>query len=156
MIVIIQLGLVAISQGFFIVAAFKNHMVLPVWAQILQQFVGFLTNSFIGPMYATGLTLFYYDQRIRKEGYDIEWMMEAAGLAWPPRWSGIDAEKPQQPALWAVTPEAVAASPDTLTVQAAVPAAEVAANTDEGAATAQQAAADPAEPTPPGIDHEQH
>jgi hypothetical protein len=25
--------------------------------------------------------LFYYDQRIRKEGFDIEWMMEQAGLA---------------------------------------------------------------------------
>ncbi len=26
------------------------------------------------------LTLIYYDQRIRREGYDIEWMMRAAGL----------------------------------------------------------------------------
>ena len=24
--------------------------------------------------------LFYYDQRIRKEGFDIEWMMQQAGL----------------------------------------------------------------------------
>ena len=30
--------------------------------------------------YATGFTLFYYDQRVRKEGFDIEWMMQAAGL----------------------------------------------------------------------------
>jgi membrane protease YdiL (CAAX protease family) len=30
------------------------------------------------------LVLFYYDQRIRKEGYDIEWMMQQAGLAQPP------------------------------------------------------------------------
>jgi hypothetical protein len=35
----------------------------------------------IGPIYSTGLTLFYYDQRIRKEGFDIEWMMQAAGLS---------------------------------------------------------------------------
>jgi len=34
-------------------------------------------------MYATGLTLFYYDQRIRKEGFDIERMMEAAGMTAP-------------------------------------------------------------------------
>lgn len=40
-----------------------------------------MTNTFIGPIYSTGLTLFYYDQRIRKEGFDIEWMMRAAGLA---------------------------------------------------------------------------
>jgi len=40
----------------------------------------FFSNALIGPIYAIGLTLFYYDQRIRKEGYDIEWMMQAAGL----------------------------------------------------------------------------
>jgi hypothetical protein len=27
------------------------------------------------------LLLFYYDQRVRKEGFDIEWMMQQAGLA---------------------------------------------------------------------------
>jgi hypothetical protein len=75
----IQLGLVAVTQVLFLVAAFKQHG-LPAWVQVLQQLVGFVTNSFIGPMYATGLTLFYYDQRVRKEGYDIEWMMEAAGM----------------------------------------------------------------------------
>ncbi|HXR38290.1 MAG TPA: hypothetical protein VN776_04330 [Terracidiphilus sp.] len=82
----IQIGLVIITQVFFIVAAFaavKRHAEVPMWLQIAQQIVGFFTNSFIGPMYATGLTLFYYDQRIRKEGYDIEWMMEAAGMTPP-------------------------------------------------------------------------
>jgi hypothetical protein len=33
-----------------------------------------------GPLYPIALTLFYYDQRIRHEGYDIERMMDAAGL----------------------------------------------------------------------------
>jgi len=82
----IQLGLVLITQVFFIFAAFaavKKHAELPVWMLALQQLVGFFTNSFIGPMYATGLTLFYYDQRIRKEGFDIERMMEAAGMTAP-------------------------------------------------------------------------
>jgi hypothetical protein len=51
--------------------------------QAAEQVIGFFTNSFIGPMYATGLTLFYYDQRIRKEGFDIEWMMQAAGMTVP-------------------------------------------------------------------------
>jgi hypothetical protein len=80
----IQLGLVLVTQAFFFIALITHKGVLPVWAQIAQQVVGFLTNSFIGPMYATGLTLFYYDQRIRKEGYDIEWMMQAAGMTPPP------------------------------------------------------------------------
>ena len=83
---VIQLGFVAITQVFFLVAMFaavKRHGELPIWLQVTQQLVGFCTNTFIGPMYATGLTLFYYDQRIRKEGFDIEWMMEAAGMTAP-------------------------------------------------------------------------
>jgi hypothetical protein len=32
------------------------------------------------PIYSIALTLFYYDQRIRKEGYDIEWLMQQAAM----------------------------------------------------------------------------
>jgi len=86
LIVAIQIGLVLMAQIFFIVAAVRmpGH-VLPAWLLALQQLVGFFTNSFIGPMYAIGLTLFYYDQRVRKEGFDIEWMMQAAGMTPPER-----------------------------------------------------------------------
>jgi hypothetical protein len=88
LIVAIQIGLVLLSQVFFVVVAFKQPgHVLSASMQALQQIVAFFTNSFIGPMYATGLTLFYYDQRVRKEGYDIEWMMQAAGLT-PPEPAG--------------------------------------------------------------------
>ena len=38
----------------------------------------------IGPIYPIALTLIYYDQRIRREGFDIEWSMRAAGLTVPP------------------------------------------------------------------------
>jgi len=93
---------------------------VPVWMQIAQQVVGFFTNSFIGPMYATGLTLFYYDQRVRKEGFDIEWMMEAAGMnapvpvpeappgAAPP---DSNAEEPAAPALQGAVSETEASQP---------------------------------------------
>jgi hypothetical protein len=53
---------------------------LPIGWMVFQQLGVFFSNALIGPIYAIGLTLFYYDQRIRKEGYDIEWMMQAAGL----------------------------------------------------------------------------
>jgi hypothetical protein len=76
----IEVALLAITQSFFIFFAFKNHGELPTWASVLQQIVAFATNSFILPIYATGITLFYYDLRVRKEGFDIEWMMQAAGL----------------------------------------------------------------------------
>lgn len=64
---------------------FFRHPGQPVSVAMLavQQVAGFVTNTLIGPIYATGLTLFYYDQRIRKEGFDIEWMMQAAGLEAP-------------------------------------------------------------------------
>jgi hypothetical protein len=78
---IIAMGLTLLAQAFFFVAIFKHHGVLPAWMRALQQVVSFATTTFIGPMYATGLTLFYYDQRVRKEGFDIEWMMQAAGMA---------------------------------------------------------------------------
>ena len=76
--------LVAITQVFVFVAAIKHPgQLLSPGTQALSQVIGFFTNTFLGPIYAMGVTLFYYDQRIRKEGYDIEWMMQAAGLAAP-------------------------------------------------------------------------
>lgn len=83
LIAVIQIGLVLFTQIFFIVMAIKQHGQLPAWAQATQQVIGFFTNTFVGPMWATGFTLFYYDQRVRKEGFDIEWMMQAAGLKVP-------------------------------------------------------------------------
>jgi hypothetical protein len=80
---VLQAGLVLVSQIFFIWAAYKNHFVLPPGLRALQQIISFFTDAFVFPILATGITLFYYDQRIRKEGYDIEWMMQAAGLTAP-------------------------------------------------------------------------
>jgi hypothetical protein len=77
---IIDLGLTGITQGFFIVIGIKHHGVLPVWMTVLQQILAFLTNTFVGPIFATGFALFYYDQRVRKEGFDIERMMQSAGM----------------------------------------------------------------------------
>ena len=77
---IVHYLLVGITQGFFIVVGIKHQGVIPVWMRVAQQFLAFLTNTFVQPIYATGFTLFYYDQRVRKEGYDIERMMQTAGM----------------------------------------------------------------------------
>jgi hypothetical protein len=71
--------------GFpFIAFAFKHPgQPVPLVMLAVQQVATFIVNTFIGPIYSAGLTLFYYDQRIRKEGYDIERMMLAAGLTLP-------------------------------------------------------------------------
>lgn len=81
--IIIQFGLTGLTQGFFVVVGIKHHGVVPVWMSVVQQFLAFLTNTFVGPIYATGFTLFYYDQRVRQEGYDIELMMQTAGMTQP-------------------------------------------------------------------------
>jgi hypothetical protein len=139
LIVAIEIGLLTISQAFFFIemmAAIKNHGELPVWIQITQQIVGFLTNSFIGPIYATGITLFYYDQRIRKEGFDIERMMEAAGMTAPPLTvEAQPADAPAEPSLEPMQPE--------------TPTAEAYADTGPFAQPAPAASATPAEPAEP-------
>ena len=41
----------------------------------LQAVGGFLTASVVGPLLTIALTLLYYDQRVRKEGFDLQLMM---------------------------------------------------------------------------------
>jgi uncharacterized membrane protein len=41
----------------------------------------FAVQTLVKPIYGIALVLFYYDQRIRLEGFDIEWMMQQAGMA---------------------------------------------------------------------------
>ena len=48
--------------------------------QIVASFGGSFSGAFVLPIYSIALTLFYYDQRIRKEGYDVEWLMEQAAV----------------------------------------------------------------------------
>lgn len=63
----------------------------PAHAQVLGQITIFLiygamfaVRALTKPVYGIALTLFYFDARIRKEGFDIEWMMQQAGLAYTP------------------------------------------------------------------------
>ena len=81
LIAVIAIGLVGITQFPFLIAVFRHPKEpLSFGTQVLQQVMSFFTGTLIGPIYAIGLTLFYYDQRIRKEGFDIVWMMQGAGL----------------------------------------------------------------------------
>jgi hypothetical protein len=42
--------------------------------------VSALSSALIKPIYSIGLTLFYYDARVRKEGFDIERMLERSSM----------------------------------------------------------------------------
>lgn len=95
LIVAIQMGLGLIAQAPFFVAVVRYHGHPPITILALQQIANFFINTLVGPIYATGITLFYYDQRVRKEGFDILWMMQAAGLTAPQG----EAEKLPEPAV---------------------------------------------------------
>jgi hypothetical protein len=62
---------------------------LPTKAQllglVLQHLGGFIAGVVAGPIATTAIALIYYDQRVRKEAFDLQHMMEAMGQqAQPP------------------------------------------------------------------------
>jgi len=114
LVILVELALVLFTQGFFIFDIFRHHGELPVGLRLVQQIISFLTTTFVMPMLATGLTLFYFDQRVRKEGFDIEWMMQAAGLTVPPPAPAVDspaASEPGNPAVADSSPAEPGRSP---------------------------------------------
>jgi len=46
----------------------------PESVMIISQIMTFLAGSLILPLYTIAMTLFYYDIRIRREGFDLEFM----------------------------------------------------------------------------------
>jgi len=52
-------------------------------AEVTRAVTDLVLQVALAPISAIALVLFYYDQRIRKEGFDIEWMMQQAGLTQP-------------------------------------------------------------------------
>jgi hypothetical protein len=67
-------------------------------ATVVGLILGFLARVImqilIQPVPVIALVLFYFDQRVRKEGYDIELMMEQAGLT-----SQAETARPAEPGL---------------------------------------------------------
>jgi hypothetical protein len=59
---------------FALIAKSRGHVAPGVTIYTLV--VSFICSTLMKPIYGIGLTLFYYDARIRKEGYDVEWMLE--------------------------------------------------------------------------------
>lgn len=57
--------------------AARNHHVVgtPVWSQIAIPIGSFLSQCLAGPLMTIGLSLLYYDQRVRKEAFDLQHMM---------------------------------------------------------------------------------
>lgn len=57
----------------------------PLWSQIIEMVASFLASTLSTPISLIAFSLVYYDQRVRKEAFDLTLMMEAIGQAPPPR-----------------------------------------------------------------------
>lgn len=56
---------------------FGNQTVIVSAAQAFSAIGQFISGSLVGPLVTIALTLIYYDQRVRKEGFDLQLMMAA-------------------------------------------------------------------------------
>jgi hypothetical protein len=74
----------------------------------------FAVRALTKPIYGIALTLFYFDQRIRKEGFDIEWMMQQAGWVTTPEPARVAVPEEVQPAAIDGTPGLAALEPRPL------------------------------------------
>jgi hypothetical protein len=48
---------------------------IPLWSQIAFPVGGFFSQILVGPLMTIGLSLLYYDERVRKEAFDLQHMM---------------------------------------------------------------------------------
>jgi hypothetical protein len=63
---------------FFVTAGlrvFRHPATVGSFARVLQAAGAFFSASLLGPLVTVAFTLIYYDQRVRKEGFDLQLMM---------------------------------------------------------------------------------
>jgi hypothetical protein len=72
-----------VSASFVVFAAYRILMASTHSSDLSKAMMlipGFTASIFASPLLPIALTLIYYDQRIRQEGFDIETMMDRAGM----------------------------------------------------------------------------
>jgi len=76
---------------------------------LMLQYVGvFIASSLASPLAAIAVTLIYYDERVRKEAFDLQWMMVLmGGQSQQPAQQQPPAQEPPPPEETAVTPPAI-------------------------------------------------
>lgn len=77
---VLQLPALLASNSVVMTAKTHLSILATVWVYIAD----FLGGAIAGPIATIALVLVYYDQRVRKEAFDLQLMMEAVGTAAPP------------------------------------------------------------------------
>ena len=86
----LALSMVSWLPGQFYVAFFRGRSFMT--AILLRSLGSFFAGVLAGPISTIAVALVYYDQRIRKEAFDLQWMMESMGqkkLRSPPEPSAV-------------------------------------------------------------------
>jgi len=79
LLLLFALTMVASALQFpFALLLLRSRSAEHILAQVISLFIAFLTSSLIGPVASIGLCLFYFDERIRKEAFDIEFLMDSS------------------------------------------------------------------------------
>jgi hypothetical protein len=56
----------------------------PIIAMVMIYFASFVSGSLTGPLATSGISLLYYDERVRKEAFDLHLMMSSLDIPTPP------------------------------------------------------------------------
>jgi hypothetical protein len=71
-------GIITVPLAFLLVRSpASEHYVV----QGIILAVNFISTSLVGPIVAIGLCLFYFDERVRREGFDIDVLLRGASIA---------------------------------------------------------------------------
>jgi len=65
-------------------AAARAHVPPPMWTGIVNDIGGFFTQCLISPIITIAISLLYYDERVRKEAFDLHHMMAELGESGAP------------------------------------------------------------------------
>jgi hypothetical protein len=76
----LQIPALLASNVMIVSAKTQLSMAATIWIYIAE----FLGGTLAGPVATIALVLVYYDQRVRKEAFDLQLMMDALGNATPP------------------------------------------------------------------------
>lgn len=76
---------VGVIQSPILILTVRSRGVHAFFTQAMNLGIGFVAATLIGPVGAIGLCLFYFDERVRREGFDIEWMMKKLAPAAAPQ-----------------------------------------------------------------------
>ena len=86
LLVFVLLMAAGVLQTIFNVFLLRSHGAVHVGAEISTLLVTFISRALVQPVGAIAFVLFYIDQRVRKEGYDVEMLLEqVSGVPAPPR-----------------------------------------------------------------------